>query len=62
METKNKKVTIEVIIPENLDLGHAYEAIADACYFSNNVTNKEYLFICYLIDQVSVKSGFKFNQ
>lgn len=36
------KVTIEIEIPEGIDLDHAYQSVTDAMYFSGNVTQTEY--------------------
>jgi len=52
MKNKMKKVTIEVEIPDNLDLQHCLDAVDDALYLPENVTNAEYLFVTYLLSKI----------
>ena len=47
-----KKVTIEVEIPEGIDLEHCWNAVDDALWLPENVTNQEYLFVTRVIGQV----------
>lgn len=57
------KVTIEIEIPETIDLAHAYKAVSDALYLPENVTQAEYDLVTGILEKIqkevfpSVPSG-----
>ena len=51
------KVSIEVNVPEGLDLDHAYQAVTDALYFPHNVTQQEYNLVASILNQLASKKS-----
>ena len=46
------KVSIEIEIPEGIDLAHTYDSVTDAMYFANNVTQAEFNLIENIISKL----------
>jgi hypothetical protein len=46
------KVTIEIEVPEDLDLEHTLECVTDAMFMSDCVTAKEEYFVIKLIQEI----------
>lgn len=46
------KVSIEIEIPEGIDLSHTYDSVTDAMYFANNVTQAEFNLIENIISKL----------
>ena len=46
------KVTIEIDVPNDMDLEHTLECVTDALFFSDCVTSKEENFVIELIQQI----------
>jgi len=46
------KITIEVDVPEDMDLEHTLECVTDALFFSDCVTSKEENFVIELIQEL----------
>ena len=46
------KVTIEIEVPDNMDMEHTLECVSDALYFADNVTSKEQDLIIKLIQKI----------
>lgn len=57
-----EKVTIEVEIPENLDLQHCLRSVSDALYLPDNVTQAEYDFVTKIIGQVFIAKDDLINK
>ena len=57
------KVSIEVNVPDGVDLDHAYQAVTDALYLPQNVTQEEYNLVASMLNQLAskkvVKNGFR---
>jgi hypothetical protein len=51
------KVSIEVNVPEGLDLDHAYQSVTDALYFPHNVTQQEYNLVASILNQLASKKS-----
>jgi hypothetical protein len=49
------KVTIEVNVPDGVDLDHAYQAVTDALYLPQNVTQAEYNLVSSILNQLASK-------
>lgn len=49
---QNMKVSIEIEIPEGVDLSHTYESVTDAMYFADNVTQAEFNLIENIISKL----------
>jgi len=49
------KITIEVNVPEGVDLDHAYQAVTDALYLPQNVTQAEYTLVASILNQLASK-------
>ena len=46
------KVTIEIDVPNDMDLEHTLECVTDALFFSDCVTSKEENFVIELIQKI----------
>ena len=46
------KVTIEIDVPNDMDLEHTLQSVTDAMYYSDCVTSKEENFVIELIQQI----------
>jgi hypothetical protein len=46
------KITIEVDVPEDMDLEHTLQCVTDALFFSDCVTSKEENFVIELIQKL----------
>jgi hypothetical protein len=60
------KITIEVNVPDGLDLDHAYQSVTDALYLPHNVTQDEYNLVASMLNQLAKekangvpKNGFR---
>jgi hypothetical protein len=51
------KVTIEVNVPEDVDLDHTYQAVTDALYLPQNVTQAEYTLVSSILNQLASKKS-----
>jgi hypothetical protein len=51
------KITIEVNVPEDIDLDHAYQSVTDALYLPQNVTQAEYTLVSNILDQLASKKS-----
>jgi hypothetical protein len=51
------KITIEVNVPEGVDLDHTYQAVTDALYLPQNVTQAEYTLVASIINQLASKKS-----
>jgi hypothetical protein len=51
------KVTIEVNVPEGVDLDHTYQAVTDALYLPQNVTQLEYTMVSSILNQLASKKA-----
>jgi hypothetical protein len=51
------KITIEVNVPEEIDLDHTYQAVTDALYLPQNVTQLEYTLVSNILDQLASKKS-----
>jgi hypothetical protein len=49
------KVTIEVNVPDGVDLDHAYQSVTDALYLPQNVTQAEYTLVSSILNQLASK-------
>jgi hypothetical protein len=49
------KVTIEVNVPDGVDLDHAYQSVTDALYLPQNVTQAEYNLVSSILNQLASK-------
>ena len=47
-----KKVTIEIELPDSIDLEHAYQSVTDALYLPENVTQQEYDLVANFLDKL----------
>jgi hypothetical protein len=46
------KATIEVIIPDGIDLNHTIKSVLDALYLPENVTQQEYDLVESILDSL----------
>lgn len=60
------KLTIEVEVPEGVDLDHAYQSVTDALYLPHNVTQAEFNLVASVLNQLAKekstsvpKNGFR---
>lgn len=60
------KITIEVNVPDGVDLDHAYQSVTDALYLPHNVTQEEYNLVASILNQLAKerakqlpKNGFR---
>jgi hypothetical protein len=51
------KITIEVNVPEGVDLDHTYQAVTDALYLPRTVTQQEYTLVSSILDQLASKKS-----
>jgi hypothetical protein len=51
------KITIEVNVPEGVDLDHAYQSVTDAMYLPQNVTQLEYTMVASILNQLASKKA-----
>jgi hypothetical protein len=51
------KITIEVNVPEGVDLDHTYQAVTDALYLPQNVTQEEYTLVSSILNQLASKKS-----
>jgi hypothetical protein len=51
------KITIEVNVPEGVDLDHAYQSVTDAMYLPQNVTQLEYTMVASMLNQLASKKA-----
>ena len=51
------KITIEVNVPEGVDLDHAYQSVTDALYLPQNVTQAEYNLVASMLNQLAAKKS-----
>jgi hypothetical protein len=51
------KITIEVNVPEGVDLDHTYQAVTDAIYLPQNVTQAEYTLVSSILNQLASKKS-----
>jgi hypothetical protein len=51
------KITIEVNVPEGVDLDHTYQAVTDALYLPQNVTQAEYTLVASILNQLASKKS-----
>ena len=51
------KITIEVNVPEGVDLDHAYQSVTDAMYLPQNVTQQEYTLVASMLNQLASKKS-----
>jgi hypothetical protein len=51
------KVTIEVNVPEGVDLDHTYQAVTDALYLPQSVTQAEYTLVSSILNQLASKKS-----
>jgi hypothetical protein len=51
------KITIEVNVPDGVDLDHAYQAVTDALYLPRTVTQQEYTLVSSILDQLASKKS-----
>lgn len=51
-----KKVTIEIELPDSIDLEHADQSVMDALYFSGNVTQAEHDLVATFLHKLSLAS------
>jgi len=51
------KITIEVNVPEGVDLDHTYQAVTDALYLPQNVTQAEYTLVSSILNQLASKKS-----
>lgn len=51
------KITIEVNVPEGVDLDHAYQSVTDALYLPQNVTQEEYNLVSSVLNQLASKKA-----
>lgn len=49
------KYTIEVEVPEGLDVNHIYSTVSDALYLSEHVTQEEYDVVLELLDRLATE-------
>jgi hypothetical protein len=49
------KLSIEVNVPDGVDLDHAYQAVTDALYLPQNVTQEEYNLVASMLNQLASK-------
>jgi len=49
------KITIEVNVPDSVDLEHAIESVTDATYFASNVTQAEHNLVASILNQLASK-------
>jgi hypothetical protein len=51
------KITIEVNVPEEVDLDHTYQAVTDALYLPRTVTQQEYTLVSSILNQLASKKS-----
>jgi hypothetical protein len=51
------KITIEVNVPDEVDLDHAYQSVTDAMYLPQNVTQLEYTMVANILNQLASKKA-----
>jgi hypothetical protein len=51
------KITIEVNVPDGVDLDHAYQSVTDALYLPQNVTQAEYNLVASILNQLASKKA-----
>jgi len=51
------KITIEVNVPEDIDLDHAYQSVTDALYLPRSVTQQEYNLVASILNQLASKKS-----
>ena len=51
------KITIEVNVPEGVDLDHTYQAVTDALYLPQSVTQLEYTMVSSILNQLASKKS-----
>jgi hypothetical protein len=51
------KITIEVNVPEDVDLDHTYQAVTDALYLPRSVTQAEYTLVSSILNQLASKKS-----
>lgn len=51
------KITIEVNVPDGIDLEHAEESISDATYFASNVTQDEHNLVTQVLSKLQIEKG-----
>ena len=51
------KIAIEVNVPEGVDLDHTYQAVTDALYLPQNVTQEEYTLVSSILNQLASKKS-----
>lgn len=51
------KLTIEVEVPEGVDLDHAYQSVTDALYLPHNVTQEEFNLVASMLNQLASKKA-----
>jgi hypothetical protein len=51
------KITIEVNVPEGIDLDHTYQAVTDALYMSHNVTQAECTMVAIILNRLASKKA-----
>jgi hypothetical protein len=51
------KVTIEVNVPDGVDLDHTYQAVTDALYLPKSVTQQEYTMVSSMLNQLASKKS-----
>ena len=51
------KITIEVNVPDGVDLDHTYQAVTDALYLPQNVTQLEYTMVSSILNQLASKKA-----
>jgi hypothetical protein len=51
------KITIEVDVPDGMDLDHTYQAVTDATYDLPHVTQEEYALISSMLNQLASKKA-----
>jgi hypothetical protein len=51
------KITIEVDVPEDMDLDHTYQAVTDATYDLPHMTQQEYALVSSILNQIASKKS-----
>jgi hypothetical protein len=51
------KITIEVNVPDGVDLDHTYQAVTDALYLPQSVTQQEYTMVSSILNQLASKKS-----
>jgi hypothetical protein len=51
------KIIIEVNVPDGVDLDHTYQAVTDALYLPQSVTEQEYTLVSSILNQLASKKA-----